>query len=326
MGRADGPTKATDDAIRRRIRRGWLSVDRVLIGSLVFSASAHAAFGVVAGNAEPPPRSSTATTLELYAAIDPSILVEEAEVELAGSWDYAPEPDAPELVEEPEPAPEPVLEPEPEPILEPEPEPTELAAVEPDPEPEPVADPAPSIPDTEPIAVTPDPSDTPDPDALIAEPAAEVATADPDSTSGDSEPSETRHGPTNPQTAATDPNGMIGGTATERVAPLTGDERRALERLRARFDRRLGARIDRSVRWPRHLLTADIEGVVVIGFRFDTDGNVVDVVLVESSGHDALDEAALEQIAGLRLPDWDPALAAIDERYREVPLHFDPTG
>lgn len=337
MGRQGGPQNAATDATTRRLfRRGWWSIDRLLIGSLVLSATAHAAVGVVAGHAEPPPSNATAMTLSLYASIDPSLELDEEDIEeISGSWDYAPEPDAPELAEapQPEPQPEPEVTPEPEPEPEATPEPQQVAAadpVEPEPETTPEPEPTPLIPAGDPIAVTPDPDDAPDPDALVVEPTTQVAAATPDA---DADPSATPNpnAATSPTgtadaTAALEPVGMHGGTATERVAPMTGDERRALERLRARFDRRLGARIDRSVRWPRHLLTADVEGVVVVGFRFDADGHVIDVVVVESSGHDALDEAALEQIAGLRMPDWDPALAAIDERYREVPLHFDPTG
>lgn len=336
MGRADGPSMASSSAARRTLRRGWWSIDRLLLGSLVLSATAHAAVGIVAKHADPPPVSSTAMTLELYAAIDPAALLEDPEEAPGGSWDYAPEPDAPaptdaqpEAPSEPEPEP-PVALPETETPSEPDamaaatPEP---AAVEPEPvEPLPATDPVAAAPDpilpaADPIAVDADPQTHPD--VLPAEP--RVAAAEPvdpnatPSSTGERAPARAVQPP-----AARDAN--TGGAAASHVAPLSGDERRGLERLRARFDRRLGTRIDRSVRWPRHLLTADIEGVVVVGFRFDESGRVVDVVVVESSGHEALDQAAVQQIADLRLPEWDPALAAIDDRYREVPLHFDPTG
>jgi protein TonB len=264
--------------------------------------------------------------LELFAAVALVVPDEAVDDDTSGSWDYAPEPNAPVLTEDTD-----IAEPTTENLV------PETERVEPDTqavadrtttvtEPTPVEprDDAPSsvsIPVSDPIAVAPDPeADHPQIAPMpVREPI--VAAADPVPSDAGTTAALQRTTSTQPA-----PNGMRDGTATSRVAPLTGDERRALERLRARFDRRLGTRIDRSVRWPRHLLTAEVEGVVVVGFRFDEAGHVVEVVVVESSGHEALDQAALDQIAALRLPEWDPSLAAIDDRYREVPLHFDPTG
>ena len=88
----------------------------------------------------------------------------------------------------------------------------------------------------------------------------------------------------------------------------------------------LAARIDRSKFYPRASRRLGEEGMTLVGFVIQRNGELTDIHVVESSGHRRLDEAALKTLRRVtpfeRIPD------AIDrERWPiTVPIAFSLRG
>jgi TonB family protein len=74
-----------------------------------------------------------------------------------------------------------------------------------------------------------------------------------------------------------------------------------------RFPDQLAVAIDRAMELPPGLVRNRAAGVVRIAFAIDPEGRTADVRIVESSGHESIDRAALRAVAGLDLPAGSPA-------------------
>jgi protein TonB len=52
----------------------------------------------------------------------------------------------------------------------------------------------------------------------------------------------------------------------------------------------------------------NVQGVVVIRFNVQSDGQVLDVTVLHSSGYRGLDQAAMALVRGARLPPFPPGM------------------
>ena len=180
----------------------------------------------------------------------------------------------------PEPKAEPKLESRPEPKIEPRPEPPPLARVEPRPEPRPTptVEPRPE-PRIEPRAevrpeIKPVPSETPPP---VVQPRVEPSIAAP-----------TVARPA-PAPVAVQPPPVVA------PQPKAIDESRE-RTLRDQYQQIISARIKQFKEYPQVAKRHHWEGTTVVQLRLSPDGKVTDISVVEKSGHEILDEAAVNMI------------------------------
>lgn len=168
----------------------------------------------------------------------------------------------------PEPKAEPKLESRPEPKIEPRPEPPPLARVEPRPEPrlEPRAEVRPEI--------KPVPSETPPP---VVQPRVEPSVVAP-----------TVARPA-PAPVAVQPPPVVA------PQPKAVDESRE-RALRDQYQQIISARIKQFEEYPAVAKRRHWEGTTVVQLRLSPDGKVTDISVVEKSGHEILDEAAVNMI------------------------------
>jgi protein TonB len=83
----------------------------------------------------------------------------------------------------------------------------------------------------------------------------------------------------------------------------------------ARYAASVRAEIVANRQYPRRALRRRLEGVVIVGFRIQADGRIDSVRVINSSGHDVLDAAAVEAVRKSRKfdafpdeidkPDWE---------------------
>jgi len=66
--------------------------------------------------------------------------------------------------------------------------------------------------------------------------------------------------------------------------------------LMADYQDRLRAAIEREKRYPRLAVRQQLQGIALVGFRVLGDGRIEAIRLMESSGHNLLDEAALAAV------------------------------
>lgn len=206
-----------------------------------------------------------------------------------------------EPVEEPPPPPEPVKQAVALPVRPPRPAVRERERqapkpAEPDPqaEPEQASAPAPSTPEP---AAEPAVSETLSVDAPEAEPSAAVQAG---SAGGGAGVGVGRAGAT----------AGAGASSGQGNGPSEADRRRA----QSRYVHALQGLIGAHARYPRAAMRAGLEGRVVLGLRILPDGRLIGVRIAASSGHDLLDEAALEAAREVdRLPA-PPALAVLDPK------------
>jgi len=179
----------------------------------------------------------------------------------------------------PEPKAEPRLEARPEPKIEPRPEPPPVARVEPRPEPPPVpvVEPRPE-PRLEPRTevrpeVKPVPSETPPP---VVQPGIEPSVVAP-----------TVARPASPVTVPPPP--------VVAPQPKAADESRD-RTLIEQYQQIISARIKQYEEYPPVAKRRHWEGTTVVQLRLGPDGKVTDISVVEKSGYEVLDEAAVKMI------------------------------
>jgi protein TonB len=184
-----------------------------------------------------------------------------------------PEPKAePKLETRPEPKIEPPEAP-PIPRVEPRPEPRPLPAVEPRPEPKPEPRLEPRV-EVRP-EVRPVPLETPPP---VAQPRVEPSVVAP-----------TVARPVPPQQAAVPPPPVVA------PQPKVVDESRD-RALTDQYRQIISAKIKQYEEYPPVAKRRHWEGTTVVQLRFTSEGKVADISVVEKSGHDILDEAAVKMI------------------------------
>jgi protein TonB len=84
----------------------------------------------------------------------------------------------------------------------------------------------------------------------------------------------------------------------------------------------LAAAVDRYKSYPRIALSRQWQGTVVLQLNIGTDGRIQDYRLARSSGHEALDQQALEMLrAAMPLPSAPARLAGMDLSI-DIPVTF----
>ena len=172
----------------------------------------------------------------------------------------------------------------------------------PRPAPEPAAAPAPTAPITSPAEDAP-----PIPAVAEGEPSTGEGSGDPEGTG-----SEPTAAPGEPQ------EGVAQASATVEQ-PAEGVDRGALMRTYASL---VGRTLGRRLRYPRAAERAGLEGTVVLSVVVDAAGAVVSTVVFESSGHAALDRAAIrlvEQVGRLPAPPTELRWA---RRSLRIPIRY----
>jgi len=96
-------------------------------------------------------------------------------------------------------------------------------------------------------------------------------------------------------------------TAGPPIGVPTGDNGVDTDALFRRYHDRVGNRIDRATVYTNTLRRAEAEGIVTIGIIIDMAGDVIDIVILESSGDPLIDETAIAQIRSIRRMPSPPA-------------------
>lgn len=228
--------------------------------------------------------------------------IEEPEAVMVRFVEVGPEPQEAEAEPAPEP-PAPVVEPEPEPVVEPEPEPEPEPVIEPEPEPEPVVEPEPEI-------VPP-----PVPEAPKLEPKPEPKPKPKPTPKPKPEPKpQPKPQPKPPveQPPATPPSGNPQGAAKPQ-GPQQGpppDQPRMIGRVDFMGQRPMPV-------YPRASQLRREQGRVMVRVLINPQGGVDKASIQRSSGHDRLDQAALEAARKARFKPYTengiayPAMADI---------------
>jgi protein TonB len=202
----------------------------------------------------------------------------------------------------PVPEPLPLVQAPPPPVVEPEPE---VRRARPEPREEIVPEPTPEI--------TPEPIAPPSiEDVFAEEPAPPAAVLTVDGTSGVAVPSG-------------EPGGMFGGTPgghgtslTTSVRPSTptaptGPSVEDRRRARRSYVHSLEALLRSHTRYPRAASREGLEGRVEIGLHIGADGRLIATRVAQGSGHDMLDQAALDAAHELARVPPPPLLAALTD-------------
>jgi protein TonB len=190
----------------------------------------------------------------------------------------------------PEPKAEPKLEARPEPKIEPRPEPPPLARVEPRPEPRPTPriEPRPE-PRVEPKTeirqeVKPVPADAPPPVAARrVEPSVAAPTVAPP-------PASAPVAAQPPPVVAPQPK-----VVAPQPQPQAADDKRE-RTLMDQYEQIISAKIRQFEEYPPVARRRHWEGTTVVQLRVTPEGKVTDITVVEKSGYDVLDEAAMKMI------------------------------
>ena len=122
--------------------------------------------------------------------------------------------------------------------------------------------------------------------------------------------------PTPAVEAPTKPNVMANGT------PSTFDRKGALKD----YIRLLSSAVKKRYKYPRAARRAGLEGRVVVKLVLDDQGRVLQVDLVTSSGHEILDNAALEAARSVKVLPPAPSALEWGKKAIRVPFNFRQTG
>ncbi len=174
----------------------------------------------------------------------------------------------------PEPKPEPIATPEP-----PKPEPVKPQAIKPEVKPEPIKPVQkvnPVEPISKPVEAKPEPTPPAPPPVIAVAPTAEA------------KPEHTAPPPPPPEPVKT--------------GPSQGE----LNAAKAAFRQQVQAELKRNQSYPRIAQQRGIQGDVGLEISIDNNGNVTNVVVVESSGNDALDRAAIEAVKRSNIKQYMP--------------------
>lgn len=225
--------------------------------------------------------------------------------------------------EPPEPPPEPKPEPEPEPPPEPQPQPKEAEPKRLEPKPTPKTAKKPQPEPKQQLEETPEPE--PEPDEPKSSP---DTSASPDGAEQGAKPS-----------VNSTEGGMAVGLAEGRggghgsgsrgdgsgsgvTAPASVADARALIRA---YNRRVAKILRANHHYPRAARRMGKEGKVMLGITIDHEGVIRRVTIRRSSGHDVLDEAALEDVRNIdSVPPPSPKLVALgwDARTLTLPITY----
>lgn len=114
------------------------------------------------------------------------------------------------------------------------------------------------------------------------------------------------------------------GAGDEEREPLVDEEPAGLgvdlDALEAAYRDQLNRAVQRAYRYPRVAQRAGIEGTVVVRVTLSAAGEVVEVVVLTSSGHGILDRAAIDAIASVRSFPAPPSELAAAGRFRSFDL------
>jgi len=91
--------------------------------------------------------------------------------------------------------------------------------------------------------------------------------------------------------------------------------------MERRYAQAVRAAILRCKEYPRVARRMEFEGVVQISFVLDRDGQLTESRLETSSGKTVLDRAAMDALACMQAPPFDPDMPGQTRRY-ELPLDY----
>jgi len=213
-------------------------------------------------------------------------------------------------------------EPEPEAVVQPLPEPEEPEVV-PEPEPEPAVEPEPApapepVPELPPVEEPAEPDDPPSEEPPSEEPPAAQAEVAQAGTGVAETVASAAGGLAVDRLAGAGNAGRRDGAARTAPAPARPDPN-ALRAWRLSAMRALG-RPEATLALRR----TGLEGTAVVAFRIDAAGHVVGVRLFRSSGHDLVDQAALEYARRHR--DFPAPPAPWETREVRLPLRYAANG
>jgi periplasmic protein TonB len=120
-------------------------------------------------------------------------------------------------------------------------------------------------------------------------------------------------------------DGQPGGTAAAVQPPSAGatdSEGADLGRLAARHRENMNRCFERVARYPSALRRERVEGDVGLAIRLDERGNIVEVRVGRSSGHDALDQWAVEQAEAVGRCTAPPAELGADGLRVLLPVRY----
>lgn len=227
-----------------------------------------------------------------------------------------------------------------EPPRAPSPERPERAEAERDPEPEraeaernPDPEPSPENPEASPSATTRE-------STAPAGETTERADASPEADSGDEASSGAAEAESAPDRAAAGATGAGGsaeasgdgpgggegegpagpGSGSGEGSAGGGDDGVDRAALRQGYAKRVSAAVGDTYRYPRIARRAELEGRVVVGIRVDAEGEVRSCEILDSSGHEVLDEAALESVR--EIDDFPAPPAELAWGVRTIPVPF----
>lgn len=102
--------------------------------------------------------------------------------------------------------------------------------------------------------------------------------------------------PTVSQKAQTTTNLQSSSTANQHSAPRRGQLSEQGKVANISWKQAMHAHLEREKRYPRKAKRAKKQGMPVIRFTMDRDGNVINVILIKSSGTKSLDREAVELV------------------------------
>lgn len=197
----------------------------------------------------------------------------------------APPPKAAEPAPPPEPQPEPELQPEPEPL--PSPVKTPEPEKEPKPEPEPEREPE--------LEPEPEP---------VTEPTPQIV--DTNATDVPTEPTEEHSDQDAKQSADRQQAGATGG-----IQDAPPDYRT-----------QVSAWLERHKEYPMSARRKDEQGMAMVSFTFDRQGNILDYQLLRATGHDSLDQAVAEMLENANPLPKMPEEIAQNRMTWTLPVYF----
>jgi protein TonB len=137
-------------------------------------------------------------------------------------------------------------------------------------------------------------------------------------------PSESAQGPAVALVATADPS-LPSGPATPQVAlelPTETAGEFDLKGALAAYKKKLSRAMKKDYTYPRAARRAGIEGRAIVRILIDAQGNVLSVELATSSGHEILDNAALEAARSVKHVPAAPDSLRWGERHIKVPFKF----
>jgi len=135
---------------------------------------------------------------------------------------------------------------------------------------------------------------------------------------------ENAEGPTVAAVTTTDPT-LPSGPATSPVETSDAEGEVTdfdLKGALAAYKRKLSRALKKDYNYPRAARRAGIEGRAIVRILIDASGNVLSVELASSSGHDILDNAALEAARSVKHVPAAPDSLRWGERHIKVPFRF----